>query len=119
MATQDPTDDGRAVSLSIPARNKAFLRCTIAATRDGIRDDLEHRDDELRQPRRKLLLEDAAYTSLLVALELGRVVPDDELRAALMQIAEGVERENEYERARFEHDAIHDLLSQLGGAVAE
>ena len=119
MATENPTDDGRAVALSIPAGNEAFLRRIIGAARDGLRDELERHGDQLREPRSKLLLEGAAYSALLGGLDRGRVLPDDELQAALARLAWSVDRGNEYGRVVFEHDALHDLLGQLGAAVAE
>jgi len=115
MSCQDPTGDDRAVTLAIPAGNEAFLRRVITAARDGLRDELEQFGDRLGEPRNKLLLEEAAYRSLLDALDRGRVVPDDELRAAVVQLAEAVDRENEHARVSFEHDALHGLLGQLGG----
>ena len=119
MSCENPTGDDNAVALAIPAGNEAFLRRVINAARDGLRDELEQFGDRLDEPRTTLLLEEAAYCGLLNALDRERVVPDDELRAAVVQLAASVDRENEYERVVFEHDALQDLLSQLGGAVAE
>jgi len=118
MATENPTGDGCAVSISIPAGNEAFLRRIISGAQDGLRDDLGQSDERLREPRTKLLLEDAAYAALLDGLDQGRVVPDDELRAALARLREAVDRENEYGRVVFEHEAVADLLAQLGEAGA-
>jgi hypothetical protein len=118
MATKDPTGDGRAVSLSIPPGNEAFLRRVIGSTQGGLRDDLKHHGDRLREPRSKLLLEDAAYAALLDGLDRGRIVPDDELRAILGRLAESIDRGNEYGRVVFEHDTLHDLLARLGGSGA-
>jgi len=114
MATHDPTGDGRAVPLSVPSGNDAFLRRTIGAARDGLREELERFGDRLGEPRSKLLLEDAAYAALLDGLDRGIIVADDELRAVLARLAESVDRDNEYGRVVFEHEAIHDLLGQLG-----
>ena len=118
MAKENPTGDGCAVSLSLPARNEAFLRRVITAARDGLRDELQQFGEQLQEPRTKLLLEDAAYAALLDALGRGRVVPDDELRAVLTQLADSVDRENEYGRVVTEHQAFRDLLAQLDGPVA-
>lgn len=119
MATENPTGDGRAVSLSTPAGNKAFLRRVISATQDGLRDDLAQHGDQLCEPRSGLLLEDAAYAALLDGLDRGAIVPDNELRATLARLGEAIDHENEYERVVFEHEAVAGLLTQLGGAVAE
>jgi hypothetical protein len=63
-------------------------------------------------------LEDAAYASLLTALDRRWIVPDDELRSALARLAESVDHDNEYSRVVFEHDALHDLIAQLERPVA-
>jgi len=110
--------DGCAVSLSVPAGNEAFLRRIVNAARDGLREELKLFGDRLGESKTKLLLEDAAYTVLLDGLDRGRVVCDDELRAAVAWLADAVDRGNEYGRVVFEHKAIHDLRDQLGGEVA-
>lgn len=115
MATENPTGDGRAVALSISTGNEAFLGRVIGAARDGIREELDRFGGQLRAPRSGLLLEETAYAALLGGLDLRRIVPDDEIRAAVVRIAGAVDRENEYERACFEHDAFADLLAQLEG----
>lgn len=117
MATDNPTGGGWAVSLTIPAGNLPFLRRVIGAARDGLREELERFGDRLKEPRSSLLLEETAYVSLLTALDRGRVVPDDELRGALAQLAESVDRQNEYAQATFEHDALRELLVQVGAVV--
>jgi hypothetical protein len=101
-----------------PPGNLLFLRRTISAAREGLRDDLERFADQLQQPRSALLLEDAAYASLLTALDRRWIVPDDELRSALARLAESVDHDNEYSRVVFEHDALHDLIAQLERPVA-
>lgn len=118
MSCPNPTGDDRAVTLSIPAGNEAFLRRTIGAARDGLREELERFGDSLREPRSRLLLEDAAYAALLDGIDRGSVVPDDEIRAALARLGESVDRGNQYGRVVFEHRALHDLLGQLAGPVA-
>lgn len=107
--------DDHAVVLTISTGNEAFLRRVIGAARDGIREELDRFGDQLRAPRSDLLLEETAYAALLDGLDLGRIVPDDEIHAAVLRVTEAVDRENEYERACFEHDALADLLAQLEG----
>jgi len=118
MATENPTDDGRTVRLIVPARNEAFLRRAIGAARDGIREDLDRFGDQLQAPRSELLLEGTAYAALLGGLDLGRIVPDPEICEALRRLAESIDRDNEYGRVCFEHDALDDLLRQLTGRAA-
>jgi hypothetical protein len=118
MATDNPTGGGCAVALKIPASNLPFLRRVLVAARAGLRDDLDRFGDELEQPRSALLLEDAAYATLLVALDRLWIVPDDEVRAALSRLAESVDHDNDYARVLAEHDALHALLAQLEGQAA-
>jgi hypothetical protein len=118
MPCPNPTGGGHAIALEIPAGNLPFLRRVITAARGGLRDDLEGFADQLRQPRSALLLEDAAYATLLTALDRRWIVPDDELRAALARLAGSVDHDNEYGRVAFEHDALYGLLAQLDGPVA-
>lgn len=115
MANSNPTGGGHAIALEIAAGNLPFLRRVFTAARAGLRDDLDRFGDELQQPRSKLLLEDAAYATLIVALDRRWIVPDDELRAALSRLAESVDHHNDYARVTTEHDALHGLLRQLEG----
>lgn len=115
MSCQNPTGGDRVATLEIPAGNEAFLRRVITAARDGLRDELEQFGDRLSEPRSRLLLEEAAYCCLLDALDRGLVAPGDELRTAVLRLAEAVDSENEYGRVAFEHDALRGLLAQIGG----
>jgi len=119
MATDNPTGDGRVVSLTIPTGNVRFLRRVISAARDGIREEMDCFGDQLRAPRSELLLEETAYAALLGGLDLGRIVPDDEFRIALRRLADSIDRENEYERVCFEHHALRDLRDQLEGRAGQ
>lgn len=118
MADQNPTGDGHIVTLSIPTGNEAFLRRVIGAAKDGIQDELERFGDRLGTLRSELLLEESAYSMLLAGFDVGRIVADREVRAALRRLAESIDHDNEYERVCFEHDSIADLLGQLEGRVA-
>ena len=118
MSCANPTGGGHAVALEIPAGNLPFLRRVIGAARAGLRDDLDRHGDQLQQPRSKLLLEDAAYAELLVALDRRWIVPDDEVRATLSRLGESVDRDNQYPRVLAEHEALHGLLAQLEGQVS-
>lgn len=115
MSCSNPTGGDRAVTLTIPAGNEAFLRRVISAARDGLREELERFGDRLQVPRSNLLLEDAVYSALLDGLDRGSLVPDDELLAVVAQLAESVDRDNEHSRVVAEHAAIHDLLCRLEG----
>jgi hypothetical protein len=118
MSCANPTGGGCAVALEIPPGNLPFLYRVLNAARIGLREDLERFGDDLQQPRSALLLEDAAYATLLVALDRRWIVPDDEVRAALSRLAESVDHDNEYGRVLAEHDALRGLLAQLEGTDA-
>jgi hypothetical protein len=60
-----------------------------------------------------LLLEEAAYAALLDGLVDSRIAPSDEVLAVVVRLAEAVDRDNEYDRAVEEHDALYGLLGQL------
>ncbi len=113
MSWTNPTGGGGVVALKIPAGNLPFLCRVIDAAREGLRDDLDRFGDRLRQPRTKLLLEDAAYATVLDALNCGRIAPDGELGAVVSRLAESVDHDNQYRRVVAEHDALRDLLGQL------
>jgi len=112
MATRNPTRHRSAVTLTIPAGNEAFLRRVIAAARDGVREDLDDHGYSL-QLRADLLLEEASYAALLDAVDRREVVPGDDLRNALDQLATAVDSGNEYDRVVTEHDVLAALRAQL------
>jgi len=113
MANENPTGDGHAVPLQIPAGNVPFLRTVLTDARDGLRDDLNRFGDQLREPREELETELADYGRLLIALETKKVRVDCRLYSALLTLADAIDRQNEYPRARFEHQAIRGLLGQI------
>jgi len=115
MAVENPTRDGRVVTLTIPAGNEAFLRRLIGAAHDGLGEDLDEHAETLERPLGDALREEMALLALLEALEEGEVVPGPELRATLARLAEAVDRDNEYDRVVAEHDALAELRGQLEG----
>jgi hypothetical protein len=112
MADQNPTDDGAAVALTIPAEHRKFLRDLFEIARAGIREELAQYPKQLREPRR-LHREEAVYEKLLAALDSGSIVPDRDVRDVLSDLAQIYDRENEYKRVVSEHEALHGLLGQL------
>lgn len=115
MATHNPTGRGAAVALKIPADQVRFLRSVFAMARDGIRDELTEHQDALREPAR-LRREEAAYGRLLTALDELVIVPDDDIRVVVGELAQTIDKSNEYERVVCEHDALAGLIGRLGGA---
>jgi len=80
--------------------------------RDGIRDELAEYPDELREPVR-LHREEAAYEKLLSALDSSSIVPDADVRQVLTDLAETIDRTNEYERVVAEHAALLGVRDQI------
>ena len=113
MADQNPTGSGAAVALNLPADHVRFLRSTFEKARAGVKDELEEFPNQL-EPKR-LEREEAVYRRLLAALDEQVIVPDRDVRDLLLDLAEIVDRANEYSRVVEEHEALHGLLAQLGG----
>jgi hypothetical protein len=114
MADENPTGRGSAVTLNIPADQVGFLRGLFTSARAGVRQELKEYPDQLKEPAR-LRREDAAYGRLLAALDELVIVPDDDLRTVLGDLAQVIDSGNEYSRVVTEHEALHGLLGQLTG----
>lgn len=112
MATIDPTCDGPVVALTVPPDDGAFLHSVFRMARSGIRDELADYPDELRKPVR-LYREEAVYDALLAALDNGSLVVTGDLRCVLADLAQTVDRANEYERVLAEHAALLGLRRQV------
>jgi len=113
MATQNPTGDGDAVALTIPAEHRDFLHRLFEMARDGIHQEREEFPDALREPVR-LGREEAVYDKLLAALDGEQLVIDADVRDVLADLAGMIDRENEYRRVIAEHEALLDLRAQVG-----
>lgn len=112
MARTNPTGDGVLVALTIPPDDGRFLRGVFTMARDGIRDELTEYPKELREPAR-LHREEAAYERLLAALDAGEIVADGEVLRVLTDLAEMIDRTNEYERVVAEHAALLGVRDQI------
>jgi hypothetical protein len=84
--------------------------------REGIRSELTEYPDQLREPAR-LRREEAVYDALLTALESGSLLVSDDTRRVLSELAQMIDRENEYERVVAEHAALLGLREQLRGGA--
>lgn len=113
MADQNPTGRGVAVALKLPADHVRFLRETFGDALDGVKDELE----SAKQPKdpERLRREEAVYGRLLAALGELVIVPDADVLMILADLATVIDAGNEYGRVVAEHEALHDLLAQLGG----
>lgn len=107
---------GSAVALSVRPDERKFLRRVFGMAQDGIREELADYPSNLREPQR-LRREEAAYDALLGALDSGSIVPDRDVRDVLCDLAQMIDRENEYERVVAEHAALLGLCEQVGGEV--
>ena len=87
MADENPTGRGSAVALSIPADQVRFLRGLFSSARAGVRQELKEYPKQLKEPAR-LHREDAAYGRLLAALDELVIVPDDDVRDVLGDLAQ-------------------------------
>jgi hypothetical protein len=115
MADENPTGRGSAVALSIPADQARFLRSTFRSAQAGIRNELREYPKQLKDPAR-LRREETAYGRLLAALDELVIVPDDDVRAVVGDLAQVIDSGNEHSRVITEHEALHGLLGQLKGS---
>jgi len=113
MADSNTTGDGDRVALSIPPKDRKFLRSVFSMARGGIRDELAEYPEQLREPTR-LHREEAVYDKLLAALQDGELVVDHDVRQVLADLAQTIDRANEYQRVVAEHVALVGLHAQVG-----
>ncbi len=118
MADENPMGRGTAVALDLPADQVRFLRGTFADAREGVQDELRHHPGELKDPAH-LRREEAAYGRLVTALDECVIVPDPDVRAVVVDLAEVIDQSNEYSRVVFEHDALRGLLARLEPSETE
>lgn len=114
MADQNPTGRGDAVALDLSADHVRFLRGVFRMALRGVRDELADYPKRLKEPAR-LRREEIAYGRLLAALDEKSIVPDNDARDVLGDLAGIIDRSNEYARVVAEHEALHGLLDQIRG----
>lgn len=117
MTKKNPTGGGDAVALGIQPTHRRFLRSVFVMARDGIKGELAKYSDQLKEPTR-LRREEAVYDDLLTALERRSISPNPnvDVRHVLEDLAQTIDRANEYDRVISEHAALLGLLKQVGGA---
>lgn len=116
MATDNPTGRGLGIAVAIPAKDRKFLRGLFEIARGGIRDDLADHPEAVREPAR-LQREEGAYDVLLAALDSGSIVASSDVCRVLGELAETIDRENEYERVLAEHAALLGVHRQVCGGA--
>lgn len=112
MATENPTGDDGTVALDLTDEQRRFLRRALADCRAGREDDLRTHPDHPNACRWRSNA--AAYGRLIAGVDAGTIVPDAEARRLVRELAEASDREEEYERVVFEHDALAALREQIG-----
>lgn len=113
MASTDPTGGERAVILLFPDAQAEYLRKELAGLKEDLEGDLaSHPDDPAAERWRASA---AAYGRLLTGLQNGVIVPDAEVQRLVRTWVEAHDREEQYARVIFEHEALHGLRSQLEG----
>jgi len=114
MAGKNPTCDGRAVPLNLPADHLLILRDTLADCLEGVRDDLGT-SGAVKDPEQAREEADA-YQRLLAGLARGKIlVPDAAALSAVRKIAKADDEASNYAEIAANHDALHGLLSLLEG----
>lgn len=111
MPCPKPTGGPGPVALTISRGDRTFLRSVFRMAHSGIRDELAKYPESLREPAR-LHREEAVYDGLLAALDNGFLVVTGDLCCVLSDLAETIDRANEYERVVAEHAALLGLRKQ-------
>lgn len=115
MANSNPKGDERAVAFTFPPAQARFLVAAIADCKAGVEGDLAQRPQHVNAPRWQR--ESQAYAALLAGLTEDAVIHSDlALRRVVGELAEAIDRDNEYSRVTFEHAALVNLREQVEGA---
>lgn len=112
MATDNPTGGDATVALDLTKEQRRFLRGALADCKAGREDDLRTRPEHPNAGRWRADAD--AYGRLIAGLDAGEVVPDDRVRRLVRELAAASDREEEYGRVVFEHDALVALREQIG-----
>jgi hypothetical protein len=114
MAAKNPTGEKRAMPVDLPPSHVSILLSGIDACLEGVLGDLES-PERLRDPARSRR-EAIAYERLLAGLERGVVVvPDENARKAIEEMAVASDDTDNYVEVIANHDALHGLLAALEG----
>ena len=111
MATENPKGVGEMIALVLTDDQRQFLRCALTDCKSGREDDLKTRPMAPNAARWRAEIE--TYARIVAGLDSGTLVPDAEIRRLVRELAEANDREEEYERIVFEHDALAALLAKL------
>lgn len=112
MATENPMCGDGIVALDLSDEQRGFLLGALVSCRSGQEDDLRTHPDDPNANRWRANA--AAYGRLIGGIVTGWIAPDAEVRRLVGELAETNDREEEYERIAFEHDALAALRGQIG-----
>jgi len=112
MATENPTGDDGTVALDLTEEQRRYLRRTFVYCKAGREDDLQTHPDDPSAGRWRAVAD--AYQRLIAGIDAGEIVPDAEVRRLVFELAEASDREEEYKRVVFEHDALTAFCDQIG-----
>jgi hypothetical protein len=112
MATGNPMGGDGIVALDLTDGQRQFLLGTLVSCRIGREDDLRTHPDHPNANRWRANA--AAYGRLIGGIVTGWIAPDAEVRRHVLELAEANDREEEYERIVFEHNALTALCEQVG-----
>ena len=111
MATENPTGGEEPIALELSDRQRQFLRRALTDCKAGREDDLQTQPLAPNAARWRAEVE--TYARIVAGLDSGTLVSDAEIRRLVRELAEANDREKEYERIVFEHEALNALLAQL------
>lgn len=112
MATENPKGGAERVVLRLTDPQRQFLRRVITDCMAGRQDDLQsHPDDPCAD---RWHAEAETYGRIIAGIDSRSMVADAGARRLVGELAEANDREEEYERIVFEHDALAALRMQLG-----
>lgn len=112
MATENPKGGEETVALELSDRQRQFLRRAFTDCKAGREDDLKTQPEHPNAARWRT--EADAYGRIIAGLDVGAIVPHTEVRRLVDELVEANDREEEYERVVFEHDALAALREQIG-----
>jgi hypothetical protein len=103
------------IHLTIPPADVGLLRDWFTACAEGRREDAEREPGAAANADR--LAEAEAFEQLLNALSTARINPTPAVRDAVANLARAIDKDNDYETAVREHEAVHRLLVQIEGVA--
>ena len=111
MAIENPKGGEETIALELSDRQRQFLRRALLDCKAGREDDLQTQPQHPNAARWRAEAE--AYARIIAGIDAEAIIPDYEVRRLLRELAEANDREEEYQRIVFEHDALAALREQI------